>query len=101
MLFQLQLTDVDSTFIDGWLYDVTLWSNLNVVSTRIQRWIMVDKIGNQISTLFQRQKCSIDPICIFNLFQHLSNIWEFVSDVDSTLDQLHFARWVANNIQFM
>jgi hypothetical protein len=68
-------------------YDVNLWNNLNVVSTRIQSWIIVDEIGNLISTLFQHQKSNVAIQFAFSiLLQRLSNVWEIISDVDSTLN---------------
>jgi hypothetical protein len=56
---------------------------------------MVDEIGNLISTLFQRQKSNVNPICIFNPFStlRLSNVWVIISNVDSTLNKRHFSRW--------
>jgi hypothetical protein len=64
------------------MYDVDLWTNLNVVLTWIQRWIMVDEIGNLISTLFQRRNSNVDPICIVNPFS-------------TSIQRLegHFQRW--------
>jgi hypothetical protein len=55
--------------------------------TRIQRWIMVDEIGNLISTLFQRQKTNVDQFAFSIFYQRLSNVWEIISDVDSTLNK--------------
>ena len=51
---------------------------------RIQRWNMVNEIGNQISTLFQRQKSNVDPICIFNPLS---------TSIQRLEDQFQFRRW--------
>jgi hypothetical protein len=69
-------TNVGSTAANRRWINVRLWlvirRQLVKYSQRcfnvVQRWIMVDEIGNLISTLFQRQKSNVNPICIFNLF---------------------------------
>jgi desulfoferrodoxin (superoxide reductase-like protein) len=55
---------------------------------------MVDEIGNLISTLFQRQKSNVNQFAFSILFQRRSNVWMTISNVDSTLNKRHFARWV-------
>jgi hypothetical protein len=55
---------------------------------------MVDEIGNLISTLFQRQKSNVNQFAFSILLQRLSNVWVIISNVDSTLNKRHFARWI-------
>jgi hypothetical protein len=55
--------------------------------TRIKRWIMVDEFVNLISTLFQCQKTNVDQFAFSIFYQRLSNVWEIISDVDSTLNK--------------
>ncbi|CAB4026582.1 AMP-binding, partial [Paramuricea clavata] len=46
----------------------------------------------ELFLLFEDRSC-VDPICIINPFSTLSNVWKVISNVDSTLDKRHFARW--------
>jgi hypothetical protein len=48
---------------------------------------MVDEFVNLISTLFQRQKTNVDQFAFSIFYQRLSNVWEIISDVDSTLNK--------------
>jgi hypothetical protein len=60
---------------------------------------MVDETGNQVSTLFQRQQNNVDQFAFSITFQRLSNVWEVMSDIDSTMYQRHFARWEISSQQ--
>ena len=56
---------IQKIYITKWIL-CKLWDSrsmyCNVALMSIQRWNMVDKIDNVISTLFSRQKSNVDPI---------------------------------------